>query len=188
MEHSTNKRAAFTGNLQSNIQVLLNSVPRVAEGRSLGADRVPDRKAIITLLNEALATELICVLRYKRHFSMATVAHSDTMKADFLAHATEEMCHAERLAKRIVQLGGVPNFSPEQLRARSNAEYAAGDTLDIMLRKDLASERHAIAGYHAMIAFVGDFDMTTKRMLVEILASEEQHARDLAAMLEQLKS
>ena len=188
MEYSTNKRAALTGKLQSNILAMLNSVPRITEGGSFDADQVPDRKAIIKLLNEALATELICVLRYKRHFSMATVAHSATMKADFLAHATKEMCHAERLAKRIVELGGVPNFSPEQLRARSNAEYAAGDTLDTMLRKDLASERHAIAGYHAMIAFVGDYDMTTKRMLVEILACEEEHARDLAAMLEQVWS
>ena len=188
MEQFTNERSVVNGVIPSNIQVLLSHTGKSAESAAVGAGYAPDRKSVIKLLNEALATELVCVLRYKRHFSMATVAHSEAMKAAFLAHATEEMCHAERLAKRIVELGGVPNFSPERLRARSNAEYNAGDSLDAMLKKDLIAERHAIAGYRAMIAFLADYDPTTKRMLIEILASEEEHVRDLASMIEGVQS
>ena len=146
-----------------------------------------DRKAVIGLLNEALATELVCVLRYKRHYFMAKGIHSDPVKAEFLAHANEEMAHADLLARRIVELGGEPDFSPDGLGARSHAEYVAGDTLAAMIREDLVAERVAIESYREMVGYLADNDPTTQRMLKEILAVEEQHADDLASMLEGMK-
>ena len=142
-----------------------------------------DREAVIKLLNEALATELVCVLRYKRHYFMAKGIHSDPVKAEFLAHAGEEMGHADRLATRIVQLGGEPNFSPDGLSTRSHAEYVEGKTLDAMIKEDLIAERIAIESYREMITYLADHDPTTQRMLKEILASEEEHADDLASLL-----
>ncbi len=147
-----------------------------------------DRKAVITLLNEALATELVCVLRYKRHYFMATGIHAATVAAEFLEHASEEMRHADLIAERIVQLRGEPNFSPDGLAARSHAEYAEGDTLKQMIKEDLIAERIAIESYREMIGYLGDQDTTTRRMLEEILASEEEHAEDLSSLLEGLVS
>ncbi|HTD91079.1 MAG TPA: ferritin-like domain-containing protein, partial [Burkholderiales bacterium] len=146
-----------------------------------------DRGAVIKLLNEALATELVCVLRYKRHYFMAKGIHSDPVKAEFLAHAAEEMAHADLLAKRIVELGGAPNFSPDGLSARSHAEYVEGDTLNAMIREDLVAERIAIESYREMIAYLADHDPTTQKMLKEILAGEEEHADDLASLLGDVK-
>jgi len=143
-----------------------------------------DRITVIRLLNEALATELVCVLRYKRHYFMAKGIHSDPVKAEFLAHAGEEMAHADRLAKRIVELGGEPNFSPDGLSARSHAEYVAGDTLGSMIKEDLIAERIAIESYREMIAYLGGDDPTTQQMLKSILAVEEEHAVDLASLLD----
>jgi len=143
-----------------------------------------DRMTVIRLLNEALATELVCVLRYKRHYFMAKGIHSDPVKAEFLAHAGEEMAHADRLAKRIVELGGEPNFSPDGLSTRSHAEYVAGDTLGSMIKEDLIAERIAIESYREMIAYLGGNDPTTQQMLKDILASEEEHADDLASLLD----
>jgi bacterioferritin len=125
-------------------------------------------------------------LRYKRHFFMARGIHSDPVKAEFLAHASEEMAHADALAKRIVELGGEPDFSPEGLSARSHAEYVEGDSLSSMIRKDLVAERIAIESYREFIAYLGDADPTTQRMLKEILAMEEEHADDLANLLQGL--
>ena len=142
-----------------------------------------DRVAVIGLLNEALATELVCVLRYKRHYFMAKGIHSDPVKAEFLEHAHEEMAHADRIAKRITELGGEPDFSPQGLGERSHAEYVAGDTLDSMIKEDLIAERIAIESYREAIAYLADNDPTTQRMLKEILASEEEHAEDLASLL-----
>ena len=124
------------------------------------------------------------MLCYKRHFFMAKGIHSDPVKAEFLAHAGEEMAHADRLAKRIVELGGEPNFSPDGLNARSHAEYVEGDTLNSMIKEDLIAERIAIESYREMIAYLGDQDPTTHRMLEAILASEEEHADDLSSLLE----
>lgn len=143
-----------------------------------------DREAVIGLLNEALATELVCVLRYKRHYFMAKGIHADPVKAEFLAHADEEMGHADRLAKRIVELGGEPNYSPDGLSARSHAEYVEGDTLNAMIKEDLIAERIAVESYREMISYLADNDPTTQRMLKEILAVEEEHADDLASLLE----
>ena len=147
-----------------------------------------DRDAVVKLLNEALATELVCVLRYKRHYFMAKGIHSEPVKAEFLEHADEEMGHADSLAKRIVELGGAPNFSPDGLSARSHAEYVEGDTLHSMIKENLIAERIAIESYREMIAYLGDQDPTTQRMLKEILAVEEEHAEDLASILAGMKA
>jgi len=143
-----------------------------------------DRNAVVSLLNDALATELVCVLRYKRHYFMATGLDAQSAAAEFLEHAKEEQAHADALAARIVQLGGEPDFSPNKLASRSHSEYVAGETLYEMMREDLIAERIAIDTYGQIIRYVGDDDPTTRRMLEDILASEEEHADDLAGMLD----
>ena len=145
-----------------------------------------DRETVNKLLNEALATEIVCVLRYKRHYYMATGIHAEGVAAEFLQHANEEQGHADLIAQRIVQLGGAPNFSPEGLLTRSHAEYVEGDTLNDMIKEDLVAERIAIDSYREMITFVGNDDPTTRRMLEGILAMEEEHADDLVSLLETL--
>ena len=146
-----------------------------------------DKEAVIQLLNEALATELVCVLRYKRHYFMAKGIHSESVKPEFLAHAKEEMAHADRIAKRITELGGEPNFSPDGLSERSHAEYMPGDTLVSMIKEDLIAERIAIESYREFIAYLANNDPTTQRMIKEILAVEEEHADDMASLLEGMK-
>ena len=145
-----------------------------------------DRVAIIKLLNNALATELVCVLRYRRHYFMAKGLESKSIAAEFLAHSNEELGHADLLAERIVQLGGEPDFSPDSLSARSHAEYIAADSLVNMIKEDLIAERIAIDSYRETIQYLGDQDSTTRRMLEGILAIEEQHADDLADLLNDL--
>jgi len=147
----------------------------------------PERDVVLRLLNEALATEIVCVLRYKRHYFAATGIHSQAVKAEFLEHASEEQAHADKLAKRIVELGGLPNFSPEGLASRSHAEYVEGDSLADMLREDLVAERIAIESYSEMIGYLGTDDPTTRRVLEEILADEEEHADDLRGLLEGMR-
>jgi bacterioferritin len=146
-----------------------------------------DRETVIKLLNEALATEIVCVLRYKRHYFMATGIHAESVAVEFLQHATDEQAHADQIAQRIVQLGGAPNFSPEGLLTRSHAEYVEGDTLNDMIKEDLVAERIAIDSYREMITFVGNDDPTTRRMMEGILAMEEEHADDLVNLLEKLE-
>jgi bacterioferritin len=146
-----------------------------------------DRATVVKLLNDALATEIVCVLRYRRHHFMAAGINADTVAAEFLIHANEEQQHADQIAARIVQLNGEPNFSPEGLASRSHAEYVEGENLIDMIREDLVAERIAIDSYREMIEYVGDKDTTTKRMLEGILAMEEEHADDLVGMLEELK-
>ena len=142
-----------------------------------------DRETVIKLLNEALATEIVCVLRYKRHYFMAQGIHADPIAAEFLTHANEEQGHADQIAARIIQLGGAPNFSPEGLLTRSHSEYVEGTTLLDMIKEDLVAERVAIDSYTEMIRYVGENDITTRRMLETILAVEEEHADDLASFL-----
>ena len=144
-----------------------------------------DRETVLRLLNEALATEIICVLRYRRHHFMATGIAAEPVAAEFLLHANEEQQHADQIATRIVQLGGEPNFSPEGLVSRSHAEYVEGETLTDMIKEDLVAERIAIDSYREMIQFLGDDDPTTRTMLEGILAMEEEHADDLAGFLEE---
>jgi bacterioferritin len=141
---------------------------------------------VIRILNEALATEIVCVLRYKRHYHMASGINAQSVATEFLEHANEEQAHADQIASRIVQLGGEPNFSPEGLSKRSHPEYVEGENLLEMIREDLVAERIAIDSYSEMIRYVGDKDPTTRRMLEEILAVEEQHADDMKTLLEEL--
>jgi bacterioferritin len=144
-----------------------------------------DTKLACKILNEALATEIVCVLRYKRHFFMAKGIDSGPVKAEFQEHAAEEQAHADRIAERIVQLGGSPNFSPEGLQSRSHSEYAEGESLLDMIKEDLIAERIAVDSYREIAAWFAPFDTTTRRMLEEIQASEEEHADDLSDLLDQ---
>jgi bacterioferritin len=145
-----------------------------------------DRETVLRLLNDALATEIVCVLRYRRHFYMAEGLHAEAVKAEFLEHATEEQGHADRLAERIVQLNGEPDLNPETLTARSHAEYVEGENLVDMIREDLVAERIAIDSYREMIGYIQEKDSTTRRLLEDILASEEEHAEDLVSLLHDL--
>ncbi len=147
-----------------------------------------DLKIAVKILNEALATEIVCVLRYKRHFYMATGINAQAAAQEFLQHATEEQAHADQIAQRIVQLGGEPNFSPEGLLTRSHAEYVEGSNLIEMIQEDLVAERIAIDSYREMVAFFGDADPTSRRMLEGILAMEEEHADDLVNLLQEIGS
>jgi bacterioferritin len=142
-----------------------------------------DREQVLRLLNEALATELVCVLRYKRHYYMAKGPQAEAAAAEFLEHATQEQEHADSLAARIVQLGGEPNFSPDGLAMRSHSEYVEGSNLHEMLEEDLVAERIAIDSYREIIKFVGDADPTTRRLFEQILAVEEEHADDIANLM-----
>ncbi len=142
-----------------------------------------DRVTVIKLLNEALATEIVCVLRYRRHYFMAQGIHSDPIAQEFLQHANDEQGHADQIAARIIQLGGAPNFNPEGLLTRSHSEYVEGVTLVDMIKEDLVAERVAIDSYTEMIKYVDGKDITTRRMLESILAVEEEHADDMASFL-----
>lgn len=141
------------------------------------------RQAIIKLLNDSLATELVCVLRYKRHHFMASGLASPKIAEEFMVHANEESAHADRIAKRIVQLGGEPDFSPDTLLSRSHADYDVSNDLKTMIRVNLIAERVAVETYRQMITLIGDKDATTRRMLEDILADEEEHADELADWL-----
>jgi len=143
-----------------------------------------DREAVVRVLNEALATEIVCVLRYKRHHYMARGIHSQAVAAEFLEHANEEQGHADQIAARIVQLDGAPNFNPEGLLTRSHSEYIEGETLVDMIREDLVAERVAIESYSEIIRYLGDNDPTSRRVMEEILAKEEEHADDMKTLLE----
>jgi len=143
-----------------------------------------DRDQVIAVLNEVLATEIVCTLRYKNHYFMARGVHGDSVAEEFLQHAREEEQHADQVAGRIALLGGVPNLNPEGLATRSHAEYRETTDLEEMIREDLAAERVAIATYSEIIRWLGDDDPTTRRMMEEILAKEEEHADDLSNLLE----
>jgi bacterioferritin len=144
----------------------------------------PDRDTVVRILNEALATEIVCVLRYRRHYFMAAGIHAKAVADEFLQHATEEQAHADQIAHRITQLDGEPNFNPEGLLTRSHSEYVEGNTLIDMIREDLVAERIAIESYTEMIRYLGTDDPTTRRMLEGILAMEEEHAEDMKTLLQ----
>ncbi|WP_236491033.1 ferritin-like domain-containing protein, partial [Pseudomonas syringae] len=135
-----------------------------------------DRETVLRLLNESLATELVCVLRYKRHYYMASGLKASVAAAEFLEHAEQEAQHADKLAERIVQLGGEPEFNPDTLSKNSHAQYVAGNTLKEMVYEDLVAERIAVDSYREIIQYLGDNDPTTRRIFEEILAQEEEHA------------
>ena len=141
-----------------------------------------DREVILRLLNEALATELVCVLRYRRHYFMATGSVAEAIKDEFLKHSQDEQAHADQLAQRIVQLDGAPNLSPPGMLDRSHSEYAEGETLADRIEEDLIAERIAIESYREIIQYIADKDTTTRRLFESILAVEEEHAEELASM------
>ncbi|MGQ9685734.1 MAG: ferritin-like domain-containing protein [Thiobacillaceae bacterium] len=181
-------KAAVEQPFLTDIQTLRERARKHIENGAITAGYRADRETVIKLLNEALATELVCILRYKRHHFMAAGINADAVAAEFLVHANEEQQHADQIAARIVQLKGEPDFNPDGLASRSHAEYVEGDNLIDMIKEDLVAERIAIDSYGEMIRYIGDKDVTTRRMLEGILAMEEEHADDLASMLEELKT
>ncbi len=155
----------------------------IAEGAVTDAYKA-DRERVVTVLNQALATEIVCTLRYKFHYLMASGISSEAVKAEFLEHAVEEQEHADRLALRIVQLNGKPDLNPANLTARSHSEYVEGNSLVAMIEEDLVAERVAIETYCDIIRWLGDADPTSSRLLKEILEKEEEHAEDLSSLLQ----
>ena len=172
----------------TDIQTLRARARQHIEQGAVTAGYRADRDTVIRLLNEALATELVCVLRYKRHFFMASGINAQSVAQEFLQHATDEQAHADQIAQRIVQLGGAPNFAPEGLSTRSHSEYVEGGSLVDMIKEDLVAERIAIDSYRDMITYFGTADPTTRRLMEGILAMEEEHADDLVSLLEALGS
>jgi bacterioferritin len=168
----------------TDVPTLRKNARRHVDDGAVTAGYAADREAVLKLLNDSLATEIVCVLRYRRHYFMARGIHSQGVAAEFLAHSNEELGHADEIAERIVQLGGEPDFSPGSLADRSHAEYVAGKSLVDMMREDLVAERIAIDSYRDAIQYLGGHDPTTRRMLEGILAVEEEHADDLADLLQ----
>ena len=142
-----------------------------------------DLDTVLKLLNQALATEIVCTLRYRRHYFMANGMNSEAVKNEFKEHADQELSHVDMIAERIVQLGGEPDFNPETLTDRSHAEYVEGETLEDMIKENLVAERIAIDSYREMIRYFGEKDPTTRRLIEGILAVEEEHAEDLSSLL-----
>ena len=174
--------AATPGNVAelSDVETLRRQASTDVEQGAVTAGYSADRQKVLRLLNDSLATELVCVMRYRRHHFMATGIHSKTVADEFLAHSNEELAHADAIAKRIVQLGGEPNFAPDELTRNSHAEYVECDTLAEMIKENVIAERIAIDSYREFIRYLGFDDPTTSQMLKKILAVEEEHADELA--------
>jgi len=170
----------------TDIQVLRERARQHVENGAVTEGYSADREEILRLLNESLATELVCTLRYKRHYFMASGIKASIAAEEFLEHANQESEHADRLAERIVQLGGEPDFNPDNLSRNSHAQYVAGTTLREMVLEDLVAERIAIDSYREIIKYIGDKDPTTRRIYEDILAQEEEHADDMSDILEGL--
>jgi len=168
------------------VQAIRSRARRDIETGAVTADYEANPEAVIGLLNEALATEIVCVLRYRRHYFMAKGILSESVATEFMEHAQQEQEHADSIAERIVQLGGGPDFNPQTLTDRSHAEYVEAESLSDMIKENLVAERIAIESYRAMIHYIGDKDPTTRRMLEEILAVEEEHAEDLSSLMQGL--
>lgn len=180
------RKAGTGGGFESDIKAIRARARKHIEHGAVTEGYAADRDTVVRILNEALATEIVCVLRYKRHYFMASGIQAEPVAAEFLQHANEEQQHADQIAQRIVQLGGEPNFSPKNLETRSHSEYVEGHSLVDMIREDLIAERIAIDSYREIIEYLGTRDPTTRRMMEEILAMEEEHADDLASMLDRL--
>jgi bacterioferritin len=168
----------------TDVQTLRKRARQHLEEGAITAGYGADRQTVIKLLNDALATEVVCVLRYKRHYFMSQGINAQSIAAEFLEHANEEQAHADQIAARIVQLGGEPDFSPDGLSSRSHSEYVEGGTLVDMIKEDLVAERIAIDSYRELITYLGDQDPTTRRLMEQILAVEEEHADDLVDLLQ----
>ena len=167
----------------TDVKTLRERARREIQDGAVTQDYKIDKVKAIKLLNEALATEIVCVLRYRFHYFMASGIHKDGAATEFLEHSNEEQGHADRIAERIKQLGGKPEMDPSKIAAASHSEYVEGNSLEDMLREDLIAERIAIQSYREMIAFFGDKDSTSRRLMEEILAVEEEHADDIADLL-----
>jgi bacterioferritin len=192
---TTGWRAAF-GHLQeiamaskpflTDIQTIRQRAREHIEKGAITEGYKADRDTVIKLLNDALATEIVCTLRYTRHYYMASGIHAKSIAEEFLEHAREEEEHADMLARRITQLDGAPNFNPEGLLTRSHSDYVEGEDLVDMLKEDLIAERIAIDSYRDIAQYLGNDDPTSRRVMEEILAKEEEHAEDLSTLLEEL--
>lgn len=158
---------------------------QMSDGAVTGGYRA-DREQVIAVLNEVLATEVVCNLRYRNHYFMASGIHAKPVADEFLEHATQEQEHADAVAERITQLGGIPNFNPDGLSTRSHAQYVEAEGLKEMIREDLVAERIAIETYAEIVRWLGNDDPTTRRLIENILQAEEEHADDLANLLETL--
>ncbi len=176
----TSASAALGASELSDVKTLRKQARTDAEQGAVTAGYSADRSKVLQLLNDSLATELVCVMRYRRHHFMATGIHSKAIADEFLAHSNEELGHADALAKRIVQLGGEPNFAPDELSKRSHAEYVECETLAEMIKENVVAERIAIDSYREFIRYLGFDDPTTSHLLKKILAVEEEHADELA--------
>jgi bacterioferritin len=170
----------------SDIQEIRRRAREHVEKGAVTADYRADLTTALKLLNEALATEIVCVLRYRRHYFMAPGIHREGVAEEFKQHSEDEQGHADQIAERIRQLGGAPDFNPQGLLTRSHAQYTEGDSLIDMIKEDLIAERIAIESYTEMVRWFGDKDPTTRRMMEGILAKEEEHADDMATLLETL--
>ena len=170
----------------SDIQELRRRARQHMEMGAVTSSYKADRETVIRILNEVLATEIVCTLRYKRHYYMATGIHAQAVAEEFLEHAKEEQSHADIAAERITQLGGAPNFNPEGLATRSHAQYVEGASLMDMVREDLVAERIAVESYNEIIRYLGTDDHTTRIAIEQILAKEEEHADDMKKLLETL--
>ncbi len=170
----------------TNVKTLRKQAREHIDAGAITTGYAADRNAVIKMLNDALATEIVCVLRYRRHHFMARGIESKSIAVEFLVHSNEELGHADLIAARIIQLGGEPDFSPDSLTSRSHAEYIAAGSLADMIKENLIAERIAIDSYREMILYLGDQDSTTRCMLEAILAVEEKHADEMADLLDEL--
>jgi len=180
---SKDKKRGAGGEFLSDVKELRRRARQHIEDGAVTQGYGADPEKVVAVLNEALATEIVCVLRYKRHYFMAQGIHAQAVAQEFLEHANEEQGHADRIAERITQLGGAPDFNPEGLATRSHSEYVEGNSLVDMIREDLVAERIAIDSYGEIVRFFGDRDITSRRLMEEILANEEEHADDLNNLL-----
>ncbi|MEN4920782.1 ferritin-like domain-containing protein [Achromobacter spanius] len=183
MEQATRTPQQANRPFEMDVQAIRAKARKDIESGAVTDTYRADRQTVLKLLNEALATEIVCVLRYKRHYFMARGLNAEPVAAEFAEHATQEQEHADMLAERIVQLGGEPNLSPKGLLDRSHSEYVEGQSLEEMIKENLIAERIAIDSYRQMIEYLGEQDSTTRRMLEEILAVEEEHADDMSDFL-----
>jgi bacterioferritin len=170
----------------SDVEGLRRRAQKHIEAGAITDEYNADRVEVVKILNTVLATELMCVLRYKRHYYMASGINSETVKKEFLEHAQEAQQHADRIADRIVELNGEPDFNPDTLTGRSLSQYTIADTVHQMIREDLIAERIAVESYSEVVRWLGDNDMTTRKLMADILMVEEQHAADMQKLLGKL--
>jgi bacterioferritin len=177
------KAAAAESPFLSDVEELRRRARRHIDDGAVTSSYLADRKQVIEVLNQALATEIVCVLRYKRHYYAASGIHAKSVAEEFLEHANEEQGHADRIAERITQLEGSPNFDPQGLLTRAHSQYVEGKSLVDMIKEDLIAERIAIESYSEIVRFLGDRDITSRKLMEDILGNEEEHAKDLNDLL-----